>query len=77
METTGCSMLSFSPGTTLRLLTTPEIGATRLASRIPMRDVVSWACADFRLAAAASSLACEDCNAVGEMNFCSARLTLA
>ena len=35
---TCCSALTFSPGTTWRLPTMPEIGATRLASLTPMRD---------------------------------------
>jgi len=41
-----CSALTFSPGNTLRLPTTPPIGAVSAASRMPSIEVSSWACAD-------------------------------
>ena len=74
----GCSAASFSPGTTWRLPTMPEIGATSAASRTPMCDGRELRLR--RLAAARAprrARAWEDCSAVGEMKFWSARRRLA
>ena len=75
--TIGCSELTFSPGTTCRLPTMPEIGTASVASRMPTRDEASCASADLTAARAASSLACEVWSAVAEMKFCAARPVLA
>ena len=72
-----CSALTFSPGTTWRLPTMPEIGTDSVASRMPTRIEASCACADLSWARAASRRACDVCSAVGEMKFCAARPTLA
>ena len=65
---TFCSMLSFSPGSTWRLATTPEIGATNSASRRLIRLVPSCAWAAANCARADSSAAPLASSAVPEMN---------
>ena len=70
---TFCSGLSFSPGSTWRFATTPEMGATSSASRRLIRLVPSCICDAVNCARADSSAALLASSAVEEMNCCSAR----